>query len=156
MKRAMKRWAPTPDTNHISVHKFGGSSVGNAGAMESVLTHILLPHLNARRRPVAVLSAMLGVTNRLIDAARAAKHGQSSAFRDIRADLYGMHRRTLDGVLSILFCTLFCVVVTPVHTHRCCYLLSLLVCSSVYRCKRARARARVCVCVCECVLVGRW
>lgn len=88
-------WLPVPDTSRITVHKFGGSSVGNASAITKVLHNILLPHLNARRKPIAVLSAMLGVTNHLIHAARAACVGQSTKVREIRSILRGMHAATL-------------------------------------------------------------
>lgn len=46
---------------------------------------------------MAVLSAMLGVTNRLIDAANCSAQGRMSAVRDIRQFLRVMHASTLDG-----------------------------------------------------------
>ena len=97
--RRLALWAkPVVTPAPITVHKFGGSSVGNADAFRSVVGTILVPYSRARRRPIAVLSAMLGVTNRLLDAATAASGGRMSAVRELRSFLRTMHLATLDGV----------------------------------------------------------
>lgn len=68
--------------------------------MKSVTQQILLPHLHARRRPVAVVSAMLGVTNRLVEAAGAARDGRASAVREIRHALRRLHVAALDELCT--------------------------------------------------------
>ena len=94
-------WAkPAASPTSITVHKFGGSSVGSADAFRAVLGGILVPYMRSRRKPVAVLSAMLGVTNRLIDSATAASQGRFSTVRELRGFLRSMHMATLDGALA--------------------------------------------------------
>ena len=69
------------------VHKFGGTSVGNAERFGSVADIIIDSH-NKSQAPglaetVIVVSAMSGVTDLLIAGARAAADGQDTAYRDI-------------------------------------------------------------------------
>ena len=85
------------------VHKFGGTSIGNAQRFASV-AEIILSHHNAGDCPglaqtVVVVSAMSGVTNQLIAAARAAADGRDSVYREIKASLLTRH---LDVVETLL------------------------------------------------------
>jgi len=79
------------------VHKFGGTSVGNAVRFSSVAETIITQQ--ARNSPVVVVSAMSGVTNALIAGARAAAEGKDAIYREIRVDLLRKH---LDVVSELL------------------------------------------------------
>jgi aspartokinase len=46
---------------------------------------------------VAVLSAMYGVTNKLIEAAAAALKGDTASVARLRGELHALHRNTLQG-----------------------------------------------------------
>jgi bifunctional aspartokinase / homoserine dehydrogenase 1 len=61
----------------IDVYKFGGAAVGTAEALRTALGHV-------RRAPrvIAVVSAMNGVTDLLVDAGNAAVHGEEKACAD--------------------------------------------------------------------------
>jgi aspartokinase/homoserine dehydrogenase 1 len=61
----------------IDVYKFGGAAVGTAEALRTALGHV-------RRAPrvIAVVSAMNGVTDLLVDAGNAAVHGDEKACAD--------------------------------------------------------------------------
>lgn len=87
----------------IIVHKFGGTSLGDADRFASV-ADILVDHHQGRDEPaqggtVVVVSAMSGVTNRLIAGARAAAAGSDTAYREIKAGLVNRH---LDVVETLL------------------------------------------------------
>ena len=86
------------------VHKFGGTSVGNAERFGSVADIIIDSH-NKSQAPglaetVIVVSAMSGVTDLLIAGARAAADGQDTAYRDIRAQLLSRHLDIVDSLLT--------------------------------------------------------
>jgi len=72
------------------VMKFGGTSVGSAGAMRDVaqLVEGALP-----RAPLVVLSAMNGCTNELFEAARRAVRGDVARSRAIQRTLVDRHHR---------------------------------------------------------------
>ena len=72
------------------VMKFGGTSVGSAGAMRDVaqLVELALP-----RAPLVVLSAMNGCTNELFEAARRAVRGDVTRSRAIQRELVDRHHR---------------------------------------------------------------
>jgi aspartokinase/homoserine dehydrogenase 1 len=73
----------------LIVMKFGGTSVGSAERISQAAT--LVTNATAQRHQVAVVtSAMSGVTNTLIDAARAASKGQWDPL--IRQRLLDLHR----------------------------------------------------------------
>jgi aspartate kinase len=78
------------------VMKFGGSSVGDAAAIERV---IAIVRSLAGRRPVVVVSAMAKTTSRLLEAAAAAaagdREGAGGAFDEIAA----YHHREAAGVI---------------------------------------------------------
>jgi len=86
------------------VHKFGGTSVGDAQRFASV-ADIVLAHHNQAGNPISaqtvvVVSAMSGVTNRLIGGARAAAEGRDSVYREIKAALLTRHLDVVETLLT--------------------------------------------------------
>lgn len=81
------------------VHKFGGTSVGSAERFASV-AEILAHHYTAEDVPVVVVSAMSGVTNMLIDGARAAAEGRDADYRAIKTSLLERHLQVAEALLT--------------------------------------------------------
>ncbi len=87
------------------VHKFGGTSVGNAGRIAKV-ADILTEHCcqggneTARNGRVVVVSAMSGVTDQLIAGARAAAEGRDREYREIKARLLQQHLEVVEELLN--------------------------------------------------------
>ncbi|MGD9049655.1 MAG: aspartate kinase [Anaerolineae bacterium] len=86
------------------VHKFGGTSVGDARRFAGV-ADILVAHHNragdpGTAQPVAVVSAMSGVTNQLIAGARAAAEGKDRVYREIKAGLLTRHLEVVEALLT--------------------------------------------------------
>ncbi len=85
------------------VHKFGGTSVGDAQRFASVADILIERHNHtngaATGETVVVVSAMSGVTNQLIAGARAAADGKDTVYREIKAGLFSRH---LDVVQTLL------------------------------------------------------
>jgi aspartate kinase len=86
------------------VHKFGGTSVGDAQRFASV-ADIVIEHHNktdgaAAGETVVVVSAMSGVTNRLIAGARAAAEGKDAVYREIKAGLLSRHLDVVETLLN--------------------------------------------------------
>ena len=86
------------------VHKFGGTSVGNAQCFGNV-ADIVIDHQNKTRSAapegsVVIVSAMSGVTDRLVAGARAAAAGNARAYREIKANLLKRHVDVVDTLLS--------------------------------------------------------
>ena len=86
------------------VHKFGGTSVGDAERFASV-ADILVEHDRegsgaAPGEIVVILSAMSGVTNQLIAGARAAAEGRDTVYRDIKAGLLSRHLDVVEALLD--------------------------------------------------------
>jgi aspartokinase/homoserine dehydrogenase 1 len=86
------------------IHKFGGTSVGDAQCFANV-ADIVLEHHNetsgvAMGETVVVVSAMSGVTNQLIAGARAAAEGKDAIYREIKARLLGRHLDVVETLLS--------------------------------------------------------
>jgi aspartokinase/homoserine dehydrogenase 1 len=86
------------------VHKFGGTSVGDAGRFAEV-ADILIGHHSetsgaAGCEIVVVLSAMSGVTNQLIAGARAAAEGRDTVYRETKAALLSRHLGVVDTLLN--------------------------------------------------------
>ena len=79
--------------------KFGGTSVGNAGA-HSRAADIVLDQKQAWDRLVVVVSAMSGVTDALTEGAQTAASGDDETFRAIVADLRVRHYRAVDELLD--------------------------------------------------------
>lgn len=86
------------------VHKFGGTSVGDAAGFaqvaEIVLTHHGREDNLATAETVVVVSAMSGVTDQLVAGARAAAEGKDRAYREIKAALLNRHLEALEALLS--------------------------------------------------------
>ncbi len=76
----------------MQVMKFGGSSMGSAARMQTI-ADIVGERANQHRVGV-VVSAVGGITNRLVDAMDAARAGQLPG--EILADIHGRHRRIID------------------------------------------------------------
>ncbi len=75
------------------VMKFGGTSVGDAAAMRR--TAAILEEHHAREPVVAVVSAMSGMTNLLLECGAAAVAGDSESVETARALILTPHRRAL-------------------------------------------------------------
>jgi aspartate kinase len=69
--------------------KFGGTSVGDAEAIGRLIRHVA--NARARGRAVVVVSALSGVTDRLLQLATAAAAGDDGAVRDGLAQLLERH-----------------------------------------------------------------
>jgi len=77
----------------LRVLKFGGSSVGNADAFKSVGK--ILTYYKRNETVVAVFSAMMSVTNRLIGASEAAARGDMKQATTTKKFLFDLHRKTV-------------------------------------------------------------
>jgi aspartate kinase len=83
---------------NVRVLKFGGTSVGDASAIRRVVEIIAASY---REGPiVAVVSAMSGVTNRLVEAAHQAVEGKEDAVQAICDFLRGRHVPTAQALVS--------------------------------------------------------
>lgn len=85
------------------VHKFGGTSVGDARRFASVTDTVLTNHKKSTADPaqtVVVVSAMSGVTDQLIAGARAAAEGKDSVYREIKARLLSRHLDVVETLLA--------------------------------------------------------
>jgi aspartate kinase len=80
----------------LRVLKFGGSSVGNADAFKSVGK--ILKHYKRNETVVAVFSAMMSVTNRLISASEAAARGDMKQVTTTKDFLFNLHYKTVKGL----------------------------------------------------------
>lgn len=79
------------------VHKFGGTSLGTAERITSVV-EIIEAGLN--ESPVVIVSALSGATDRLIAGARAAALGDDSTGKEARAWLEETHHAVAESLLS--------------------------------------------------------
>jgi aspartate kinase len=79
--------------------KFGGTSVGNAAAIEA-LAAITRDHLKAWDHVVVVVSAMSGVTDLLLKGASTAAAGDTSSYKAIAAQLREKHAAALAELLG--------------------------------------------------------
>lgn len=80
---------------HMMVLKFGGSSVADAQKIEKVIEIISCKP----KRSVIVLSAMQGVTDTLINVAKAAEQGDEG-FRDGISEIERRHKETLEELVT--------------------------------------------------------
>src|SRR4051794_21103893 len=80
----------------LCVMKFGGTSVGDADCVRRAAD--IVKSAAARRPVVVVVSAMSGVTNRLIHAARRAEAGEHD-FITLTAELRDQHIRALEALV---------------------------------------------------------
>jgi len=92
----------------LIIMKFGGTSVGGATAIAQVVEIVRrfrageLPHLLAQenRRLVLVTSAMSGVTDRLLTAARQAAHRDGATFRRVAGELRAAHHQAAEALVA--------------------------------------------------------
>ena len=82
----------------LQVMKFGGTSVGNAECMERAARIIAQGARDGRC--VAVVSAMSGVTNRLIEAAKIAQKGDAGSATGMLEGLRAQHEKALSSLVS--------------------------------------------------------
>ncbi|MEE9618165.1 MAG: aspartate kinase [Anaerolineae bacterium] len=82
------------------VHKFGGTSVGDAERFANVASIVIEHHNKADGETVVVVSAMSGVTNQLIAGARAAAEGRDTVYREIKAGLLIKHLDIVEALLN--------------------------------------------------------
>jgi len=86
------------------VHKFGGTSIGDAQRIASVADIVIQHHNKANDAAagdtVVVVSAMSGVTNQLIAGARAAAEGKDAVYREIKAGLLSRHLEAVETLLG--------------------------------------------------------
>jgi bifunctional aspartokinase / homoserine dehydrogenase 1 len=78
--------------------KFGGTSVGDATCIRRSAE--IVAHAAKQHPVVAVVSAMSGVTNRLIGVAQQAKHGDREAGRGLTEALCKQHFEALDALVQ--------------------------------------------------------
>jgi bifunctional aspartokinase / homoserine dehydrogenase 1 len=81
----------------LQVMKFGGTSVGNASCIRTVAEVIRTASL--KHRIVVVVSAMSGVTNRLIEAANESKAGNEKIVGKIFAQLKEQHNEVVQTLI---------------------------------------------------------
>jgi aspartokinase/homoserine dehydrogenase 1 len=86
------------------VHKFGGTSLGDAQCFANVTDIIIERYSKASDRAMAemvvVVSAMSGVTDQLIAGARAAAEGKDTVYREIKAGLLSRHLDVVEALLA--------------------------------------------------------
>ncbi|RPI26163.1 MAG: aspartate kinase [Acidobacteria bacterium] len=86
------------------VHKFGGTSVGDATRFARVADIVARCHKRHEaaqpEETVVVVSAMSGVTDQLIAGARAAADGQDAVYCGIKASLLNRHLQVVESVLA--------------------------------------------------------
>lgn len=84
----------------LIIHKFGGTSVGDAHRISSVVD-IILEHRQRTddAQDIIVVSAMSGVTDQLIRGARAATRGDDPVYREIKANLLARHLEVIETLL---------------------------------------------------------
>ncbi len=79
--------------------KFGGSSVGDGRRIADV-ARIVADVRDEHGTPVVIVSAMSGVTDRLIEAARTAAAGDGRRYREIVQELRAQHRAAAEACLA--------------------------------------------------------
>jgi len=80
------------------VMKFGGTSVGDSASIQQAAA-IVEREAPFWQNLVVVVSAMSGVTDALIDCARAAVHGNVAQYESINTRLYQRHTEVIDEIL---------------------------------------------------------
>lgn len=82
----------------ILVMKFGGTSVGHAAAIRQA-AGIVARYRREWPKLVVVVSAMSGVTDGLLEAARRAAAGHADTYRKVHHDLQQRHRQVIEALL---------------------------------------------------------
>jgi aspartate kinase len=85
----------------LRIMKFGGTSMGDAVCIRRAAEIVASAAAAEDSAVVAVVSAMGGVTNRLIAAAREAEKGQASAALETLSALREQHMTAIDALLSV-------------------------------------------------------
>src|SRR5580698_198564 len=83
-------------SNSLQVMKFGGTSVGDANCIGRAAA--IVKSTAAQRPVVAVVSAMSGVTNRLVAASQKAEQGEQEFISQLIADLHTQHIAALEAL----------------------------------------------------------
>ena len=83
----------------MQVLKFGGTSVNDAKAIAQVAA-IVADQLKTDPNVVVVTSAMRGVTDLLIDSAKAAAAGDRQTYRDARLTLIARHHDAAEALVA--------------------------------------------------------
>jgi len=78
--------------------KFGGTSVGDAACIARAAA--IVKSASAERSVAVVVSAMSGVTNRLIDSAHHAEAGEAEYANNVVAELRAQHEKALQALVS--------------------------------------------------------
>jgi bifunctional aspartokinase / homoserine dehydrogenase 1 len=81
----------------LCVMKFGGTSVGDASCISRAAA--IVKTAASEGSVVVVVSAMSGVTNRLIDAAHHAERGDADFAANLVAELRTQHKKTLESLV---------------------------------------------------------
>src|SRR3990167_11296479 len=81
----------------LKILKFGGTSIGSAGAIEQTISIVRKPQRDARVTAV-VVSAMSGVTDSLIKIAHLAA-AQDNSYKQLLAELEKRHIRTVHALV---------------------------------------------------------
>jgi len=84
-------------STRLQVMKFGGTSVGNAECIARAAE--IIAKTAREMRCVAVVSAMSGVTNRLIEAAKTAQAGNAAGATAIMESLRAQHESALESLV---------------------------------------------------------
>src|SRR5436305_488539 len=85
-------------SGNLKVMKFGGTSVGDAERIRGAAE--IVAGAARRGKVLAVVSAMSGVTNRLIAAARASAGGDARAGEELREALREQHAAAIEALIS--------------------------------------------------------
>ncbi len=85
-------------TSSLQVMKFGGTSVGDASCIRRAA--LIVQSAATAGSVVVVVSAMSGVTNRLIEAAHLAEAGKGDTLARLIADLGAQHRTALNALVT--------------------------------------------------------
>ena len=100
--RALHRHAPDQDLKGVKrtlrVMKFGGTSVADASCIRNVVE--IIRASSQASDLVVVVSAMAGVTNKLIEAAVQSEAGNHSAVEKILQELQNQHARTVESLIE--------------------------------------------------------
>ena len=79
--------------------KFGGTSVGSPEAIERVVS-IVREHIAQGHQLVVVVSAMAGVTDMLLESAKAAAGGDRAAYTAINTQIRSRHEAVIDSLIE--------------------------------------------------------
>lgn len=84
-------------TKPLHIMKFGGTSVGDAQCIENVIE--IIEAASHQSRLIVVVSAMSGVTNKLVEAANYAAEGQSELVMAILEGLRAQHEAVVNALI---------------------------------------------------------